>query len=650
MKNEKDDANYFSLDNLNELCGVDEHLHYAEGLIVTYGGDVQQMNEKNQWDQFRNLLDQIRRKKNDKKLNISVIGEFSTGKSTFINALLRAELLASSALQGTTVASTVIEYGTRYKVEEEYLDGRPLVNTGFSNLDTMKRYLDRLTTDPSTARQLSSVHATIPAELLKKSIRIIDTPGTNVTEAWHEDVTIRTLNEISDLSIVLISAEKPAAETTLAFVRQNLESVLPQCVYVVTKLDKIRPRERKRQLDYIKMRLEDQLELENAVVLPYISPMVLAENMNQEITSEGDAVDSDLVRQSIQTEELLFQHAAKQRAIAQTKKLTRLIDNMYQILSLQMQRISDGYKQKLDLLNRTQRANLKSFVEKEKTERLKQFRSGMKEVEDDAEEKIRSAAAKARLDIFGILDEKKTIDDLKKYISGNLGNDCGKGAENIVRIAEDYYQPIQSGLKKEMRHFNKAFQKLYKEMNLLPLDMSRSDYNLPGKISVETADLSTTAAYIAEELSKENWAMGGGAAAGAVIGTAIMPGVGTVVGGIIGLFAGGVVAPETGKVRDNCKSKLETPLKSYYNSVSDKSTTAVERYISKMETCLVDEIDKYLKTYQDKVNQMLQKEEQQRSAIQGKISRIQTDLDQIQSRKRQLSSVSIQLDMLGRKE
>ena len=649
MTKVKDDANYFSLDNLNELSGVNEHLHYADQLIIAYSGEAQRADEKKQWEQFRNMLDQIRRKKNDRKLNISVIGEFSTGKSSFINALLRAELLASSALQGTTVASTIIEYGSRHKVEEEYLDGRPPVSTGFRDMDTMKRYLDRLTTDSSIARQLSSVHATIPAELLKDSIRIIDTPGTNVTEAWHEDVTLRTLNEISDLSIVLIAAEKPAAETTLAFVRQNLQSVLPQCVYVVTKLDKIRPRERKRQLDYIKMRLEDQLELKNAVVLPYISPMVLAENRNQESTSEGDAVEIDLVQLSIRTEELLFQHAAKQRAIAQTKKLTRLIDNMYQTLSLQMQRISDDYQQKLDLLNHTRRADLKSFVEKEKTERLKHFRSKMKEVEDDVEENISSAVARAKHDIFSKLDEKTNIDGLKNYISGNLSDDCSRGAENIVRVAEDYYQPIQSRFKKEMQHFDKAFQKLYKEMNLLPLDMSRSEYNLPGEITVETADLSTTAKYIAEELSKENRAMGGGAAAGAVLGTAIMPGVGTVLGGIIGFFAGGAVAPETGKVRDNCKSKLQTPLNNYYGSVSDKSSTAVGRYIGKMETCLIDEIDKYLKTYQDKVNQMLQKEEQQRSAIQGKISRIQADLDQIQNRKRQLSSVSIQLDMLGRK-
>lgn len=649
MKNKKDDANYFSLDNLNELSGVNEHLHYADRLIISYCGEAQQADEKNQWNQFRDMLEQIYRKKKDKKLNISVIGEFSTGKSTFINALLREELLASSALQGTTVASTVIEYAPQYKVEEEYLDGRPLVSTGFRDLDTMKRHLDRLTTDSSIAKCLRSVHVTVPAELLKNSIRIIDTPGTNVTEAWHEDVTIRTLNEISDLSVVLISAEKPAAETTLAFVRQNLESILPQCVYVVTKLDKIRPRERKSQLDYIKMRLEDQLELENAVVLPYVSPMVLADGRNQENTPEGDSVDRNLVQQSMQTEELLLQHAAKQRAIAQTKKLTRLIDNMYQTLSFQMQRISDGYQQKLDLLNRTQRANLNSFVEKEKAERLKHFRSKMKEVEDDVEEKIKSAAAGAKLDIFGKLDDKKSIDQLKNYISGNLKSDCGEGAENIVRIAESYYQPVQKKFKKEMQLFNESFQKLYKEMNLLPLDLSRSEYNLPGRITVETADIGTTASYIAEELSKENWVMGGGAAAGAVIGTALMPGIGTVLGGLIGLVAGGAVAPETDKVRDNCKSKLTTPLNSYYGSVSDKSTTAVERYISKMETCLTDEIDKYLKTYQDQVNKMLQKEQQQRSAIQEKISRIQTDLDQIQSRKRQLSSVSIQLDILGRK-
>lgn len=47
--------------------------------------------------------------------------------------------------------------------------------------------------------------------------------------------------------------------------------------------------------------------------------------------------------------------------------------------------------------------------------------------------------------------------------------------------------------------------------------------------------------------------MTGGALTGAAVGTAILPGVGTVVGGAIGLFAGGLVGVEDKTAMDNAK-------------------------------------------------------------------------------------------------
>lgn len=101
--------NYFSWDNLNEMADIQSHIEYATMVLNKYHWDdsVRQSLLKQ--------LNQIVDKQNDKTLNISVIGEFATGKSSFINALVGQELLAVNALQGTTVAITIIEYGTTYK-------------------------------------------------------------------------------------------------------------------------------------------------------------------------------------------------------------------------------------------------------------------------------------------------------------------------------------------------------------------------------------------------------------------------------------------------------------------------------------------------------------------------------------------------------
>jgi len=313
------DKIYQSLDR-KAMNGVQVHLQYAQLLIAAFGGDHQE----EPWNEYRKLLEWVQLRQKDSKLNLSIIGEFTTGKSTFINGLLRRELLVSSILQGTTQASIIIEYGEAYQIYFEYLNGRPPYQQRFRRFEQLREVLNDETTTPEKAQQLKSVNVQMPADVLKNSFRIIDTPGTNVNEAWHEDVTVRTLNEYSDLSVILISAEKPAAETTIQFVKKNLESVISRCVFVVTKLDNLRPRERQRQLDYIKMKLEDSLELENAIVLPYVAPMVLAS------VDEGEycdfKIDKGLLERSLSTEVTLVEHMQRQKTAVQTQKLVYLID------------------------------------------------------------------------------------------------------------------------------------------------------------------------------------------------------------------------------------------------------------------------------------------------------------------------------------
>ncbi len=578
---------------------------------------------------------------------ISIIGEFSTGKSTFINALLRKELLVSSAMQGTTVASTIIDYSNHYKICIQYLDCRE-EKFSFSNFEDMKDKLNHYTTEEAIAKQLASVHVSLPAKVVKNNFRIIDTPGTNVTEAWHESVTIRTIKEMSDLSIILISAEKPVPDTMLHFVQNHLSSILPQCVFVVTKLDSIRPKERQGLLDYIKIKLEGELELENAVVLPYASLMVLEEALLED-SGRFKKEDTILLEQSHNTEKKLFEHMATQRVIAQTKKLTRLIDTMYQSISMQMREIADNYEKKLSLLERTKQTNLEVFVRKEKEKQFRYFDEKTKEMQEQIEDKLYGMAESAKLQILSNLDGKTSIDSLKDYINGTLSKDCSTNARIMVSVAENYYGPIQEEFKREMKSFEQSFRKLYKTLNILPINMSQSKYNLPASIQVETANLTSAANYIAEELSSENKAFLGGAAAGAAIGTMLFPGIGTLIGGFVGLVGGAAVAPDTDKVRDNCKEKLLLQLNSYYNSVFDNAISAVEHYIIQIKGCLSDEIDRYLKTYHQEVEKQIKENRNQKESVVAKVNDLKTDMSYIQTRKAQLNSVMDQLNFLGKR-
>lgn len=875
MKKQNMEEDYFSIRNLDKLAEIDGHISFITELVGKYSRMPQNPGHTGaigcDWDLIQEQLGQIRKKMNEKKLNISVIGEFSTGKSTFINALLRRELLVSSALQGTTVASTIIDYDRRYRIHLEYLDGREerLIYLAFADL---KDDLDCYTTKPAVAKLLKTVRVYLPSEILKNNFRIIDTPGTNVTEAWHEDVTVRALKKDSDLSIILISAEKPVPETMLKFVENNLTSILPQCVFVVTKLDSIRKRERVQMLSYVKMKLEEELGLKDAVVLPYVSPSVLDSqipdgeryvkrrnicilgacsagkktlaadllgekifgfgsvtplfpmtrishgekpvvrfrlnesseylqsldynefyrtflldkemrsisyllfhtvemflplkemrnryhiticdtyydydmnfnfniedmtdiiivlnvchllsaderkfiekfimsfgqeklifainkidqkradelpwlkkyvekvlssmvsapricyisaasgeagikelNRMMEIDSEHDSgedtpVDEELLELSLETEHKLVEHTVKQKTLAITKKLAELIDDIYSSISQKMEQISGAYEDRLALLNRSGKTDLSVFVRQEKGNRRWHFNEAAKKVLDDMDVWLEHTADSAKEEIFGKLDEKDTIGLMKEYISDTLGSDCSQRARAMISEMNSYYGRIRELFKEEIGIYNKSFKQNYKSLNIIPVDMAQSKYDLPGDIEIETANISSAANYIAEKLSSEDWAFFGGAAAGAAVGSAIAPGVGTLIGGLVGFFAGGGLAPDTDTVRKECKDKLRPQLTSYYGSVCNRMTSALEQYTKQIWQCLDDEIDGYLVRYKREVERLISEENSQKSIVQSKIKGLETDRNQLRNRKNQLESVMLQLNHFGRKE
>ena len=59
----------------------------------------------------------------DTRLYVGVTGEFSSGKSTFLNALLEHDVLETDVNQGTTCAPTIIEYSDKPNVLVKYTDG-----------------------------------------------------------------------------------------------------------------------------------------------------------------------------------------------------------------------------------------------------------------------------------------------------------------------------------------------------------------------------------------------------------------------------------------------------------------------------------------------------------------------------------------------
>jgi len=177
-----------------------------------------------------------------------IAGEFNSGKSSFINALL-GERVLPEGVTPTTDRINILRHGST--VSENLLEA----------------YL---------------LERTHPAEVLRE-INIVDTPGTNAIIRRHEELT-RDFVPRSDLVLFVTSADRPFTESERAFLEQIREWG-KKIVFIVNKIDiLVGPEERDQVLRYVE---------ENAAGLLGETPELFAVSARQALEARADEDGKD---------------------------------------------------------------------------------------------------------------------------------------------------------------------------------------------------------------------------------------------------------------------------------------------------------------------------------------------------------------------
>lgn len=621
------ESNYFSWRNISEMADIDSHIVFASTLMGKY--DWEEATKYNLEKQLATIVE----KQNDKKLNISVIGEFSTGKSSFINAFVGYELLAVNVIQGTTVAITVIEYSEDFSITLTDLSGRSSRKV-YKSIDSLRQQLHKYTTDATNAQKINYVTVTLPSDILKNGYRIIDTPGTNSLELWHEEITRRAIRELSDLSIILTDATQPMPTTLTSFVDTTLGDSVKSCAFVANKIDRIREKERDGILRFISKKICQNFEIEEPIVLPF-SSVVLTNSFAKEIVN----VDNISFLLTINSLEQLLSYTAKQRLRAQAWKILHLIDDIYSTLDNNIKSIAVQYQQELQMLERSKQTDLKPFISRQISMRQKSFLSGAKDYKYKVESVCDSLASNALSSIETKIENCANLDSLSNYIKGSMSDDIKAEGHSIVSGIEFHFRELQKLFNKELKIFQKDFEREFDKLKILSVKFNVKPKDLAVRHSSNSANIGPVTKLITEELSKENWAVGGGFGAGALIGTAILPGVGTVIGGFLGGILGAAAAPDTTEVKGMIKSKLSTPLRSYYRSVVSDCMTNYNNYVDDISLNLETEINRYYSTYASAIKQRIKDWESQHRCIKEKIQKIEQEINGLRNRQQSIKNI-----------
>ncbi|HET9619936.1 MAG TPA: dynamin family protein, partial [Kofleriaceae bacterium] len=198
----------------------------------------------------------------DQPLLVTVMGEFSSGKSSFVNAFIGADV-APTGITPTTATINVVRYGRERGGRIVGADGTAR-ELGW---DALMAHLRQLT--PDDARAIDRVEILVPLPQLEK-INIVDTPGLNSIQPEHE-ATARAFIARADAIVWVFTAAqggKASEKRALGSIRDEGKRVLG----VLNKADQLSADEAKEVVDFVTGELGDLVE----TVVPFAARPALA--------------------------------------------------------------------------------------------------------------------------------------------------------------------------------------------------------------------------------------------------------------------------------------------------------------------------------------------------------------------------------------
>jgi signal recognition particle receptor subunit beta len=165
----------------------------------------------------------------ENRFNVVVFGEFKRGKTTFVNALLGAEMLPAAVVPLTSVV-TAVTWGPEVRARISYLGGR--------EEDVPARELGRYVTERDNPGNHLGVRQAVlayPSDDLRDGVFLVDTPGVGSVYRHNTEAAREYLPQ-ADAAIFLVSADPPISDTEREFLEEIREEAA-RVFFVLNKID-----------------------------------------------------------------------------------------------------------------------------------------------------------------------------------------------------------------------------------------------------------------------------------------------------------------------------------------------------------------------------------------------------------------------------
>ncbi|OGU41207.1 MAG: hypothetical protein A2X61_13915 [Ignavibacteria bacterium GWB2_35_12] len=192
--------------------------------------------------------------KSNKIIDIAILGQFKSGKSSFINSLVERTLLPTGVIPVTSVI-TRISYS-----ENEYAE--VIFESGSKKkiqLVEISQYIDE-SCNPENKKKVELVDIFLPSLKKYRGIRLVDTPGMG-SYFKHNTETTMDWSPEAGISILDISAERPLSENEITLLK-DLMNYSPKIIILLTKTDIFSDKQINEIKGYIRESLQKEFDID----------------------------------------------------------------------------------------------------------------------------------------------------------------------------------------------------------------------------------------------------------------------------------------------------------------------------------------------------------------------------------------------------
>ena len=592
----------------------------------------------------------LQQRLNDDCVNIAVVGEFSSGKSSVINAMLGMDLLVMDDLPDTTLVPSIISYSEKPFLEIIYSQGNKASKTEMpierirdyiadysfrESLMKEQNYDDAYVNEMTNLRaaiakkasKIKQFNIGIPSTFLKQGFRIIDTPGLNSLNPDCTRVTNNVLASADAAIIVGMATDGGLHQEFREKLAETFGDRMEQSCIIFTHYDHMTPARRERNLAYLQAVTASYFGLtpERLMVVPMVPPTILASLKGKRFGKEHD----EMLRISCNSMGKVIDFSVKRREATIINSLQKILTRILANLQVRIPEIKKKYEKRLIELERSKTTPIETFIGRQLTNLVRNIEIEAAKRRTTITQNLDKIAADTKRGLENDILRKPDLESLQKFMQDGLNVTLKRTAEKMNTQATDGGVFISNVVNNQMNTFEIAIQKEFRRLNIIHLPIRK--ILVENKIqNVELVDSMKGAIKFADsELERENtgYAL---IVVGAIIGSIFTFGIGTMIGAVIGSIFGfrgrsSEVSDVFKRMKPKYEKELNAALELQKSRVLASYDTSVRNHISNFK----NQLNRYQERYKAEIDKLIAEEKQNKYRINKVIEQIETDLKEI---------------------